>query len=239
VSVDFEVLRVMVWDALVWIVQVSDAFQIVSGISTWHAQKLDIHRPCSLGNREVWVIIKDKKIQGDCKLCKRLRNLIGKKVTATQELNKHHCNGQLISSFIPVQVQCVLHVLTCTHQDVIRHSAKHSAIMAYQLLQSLFVRDPSSRAGLQALAERKSYFSQSPTGKIRGGGGAEKWRSWRPGSALRATPNPRTIHRSGNCQLKDVVTSLWMCGGAPPCCKTSFDLSWSSWGIKHNTNVSR
>jgi hypothetical protein len=49
--------------------------------------------------------------------------------------------------------------LSCTNQDDIRLRAKHSAVKADSFLQSLFVFDPSSCSGLQALAERKPRLS--------------------------------------------------------------------------------
>jgi hypothetical protein len=67
-----------------------------------------------------------------------------------------------------MQVQYVFHLLPSTHQDDIQLRAKFSAIKMGQILQSLFVFDPSSCLGLQALAERKSHLSQSSTGKSQG-----------------------------------------------------------------------
>ena len=59
------------------------------------------------------------------------------------------------------------------------------------------------------------------------------WRLRRTGSGT-----PRPSHRSGNSPFKNIVTSLWMCGGVPPCWKT-FALFSDSWDINHNSNVSR
>jgi hypothetical protein len=50
--------------------------------------------------------------------------------------------------------------------------------------------------------------NKEPQEKVEGG---QIWRSRRPGSG---PPFPRPIHRSGNCLFKNVITSLWMCGGA-------------------------
>jgi hypothetical protein len=89
------------------------------------------------------------EMRGDYKWCEWLNKFIGKKVIATQKLNAHHCKEQLKKFFsYPMQVQYVLHMLRCTHQDDIRLHAKHSAIKADQFLQSLFVFNPSSCSGL-------------------------------------------------------------------------------------------
>jgi hypothetical protein len=77
-------------------------------------------------------------IQSDYKLCERLDKFIGKKVIATQKLKAHNCKEQLKKFFsYPMQVQYVLHLLSCTHQDDIRLRAKHFAIKADRFLQSL------------------------------------------------------------------------------------------------------
>jgi hypothetical protein len=36
------------------------------------------------------------KIQGECKLCERLREFVFENVIATQKLNAHHCEDQHI-----------------------------------------------------------------------------------------------------------------------------------------------
>jgi hypothetical protein len=70
--------------------------------------------------------------------------------------------------FTPMQVQYVLHLLPYTDQNDIQLHAKHFAINADQILQSLFLFDPSSCSGLEALAECKPHLSQSPTRKSQG-----------------------------------------------------------------------
>jgi hypothetical protein len=76
-------------------------------------------------------------------------NLFVKEVTAIQKLNSHHCKEQLKKFFSsPLQLQYVLHLLPCTHQDDIRLRDEHFAIKADQFLQSLFVFESSSCSGL-------------------------------------------------------------------------------------------
>jgi hypothetical protein len=59
----------------------------------------------------------------------------------------------------------MLHLLPCTRQNDIGPRAKYFPIKSDQFLHSMFVFDPSSCSGLQALAERNAHLSQSPTGK--------------------------------------------------------------------------
>jgi hypothetical protein len=101
----------------------------------------------------------------------------------------------------------MLSLLQCTHEDDIRLSVKHFAVQGDQFLQLLFVFDPSNCAGLQTLAERKPLLSQSPTGKSSGvRSGDYRGQEVDP---------PRPTHRLGGCLFKNVLFSLWTCGGAP------------------------
>jgi hypothetical protein len=60
------------------------------------------------------------------------------------------------------------------------------------------------------------------------------WRSQRPESGP-----PQPIHCSGNCLLKNVVISVWMCGGTLSYWKTMSGLFWSRQDINHNSNMSQ
>jgi len=66
---------------------------------------------------------------------------------------------------------------------------------------------------LHWLEERRTHLSESPTTVIERGvesdmviAEARKWNV------------PRLSHLSGDCLVKNVVISLWMCGDAPSCC---------------------
>jgi hypothetical protein len=155
-----------------------------------------------------------------------------KKIIATQTFISHRCKEHLKKfSFIPYE-SSIFALFLALHT-----SGRYSTLSQIfcnkggSIFAALFVFGPSSCSGLQALAERMPHLSQSPTEKSRGGD--QIWRSRREGSG----PPPRPIHRSGNCPFKNVVTSVWMCGGAPSCWKTTFGLSWDSWGINHNANM--
>jgi hypothetical protein len=114
-----------------------------------------------------------------------------------------------------MQVQYVLHLFLCTHQDNIRLQAKHSAIKADQFLQSVFVFDPSSCAGLYTLAERKPHLSQSPTGKSQGWPDLEivEARKWTPlsRSITQATAYSRMLSPHCGCvvALSHVENNIW------------------------------
>jgi hypothetical protein len=73
-----------------------------------------------------------------------------------------------------MQVQYVLHLLPCTHQDDIQLHAKHFAIKLGQFLQSLFVFNPSRHWRNENL-----IFHKAPREKVKGG---QIWRLRRPGS---------------------------------------------------------
>jgi hypothetical protein len=80
-----------------------------------------------------------------------------------REKKTHHYNKQLKKYFsYPMQVQNVLHLLLCMHQDIIQVCAKHSVITAVQFWQLLFIFDHSSYSRLQALVEHKPHLSKSP-----------------------------------------------------------------------------
>jgi len=63
-------------------------------------------------------------------------------------------------------------------------------------------------------------FHKEPQEKVEGD---QIWKLRRPGSG----PHWPS-HLWGNCLFKNGVTSLWMCGGALSCWKTTFGLSWSN-----------
>jgi hypothetical protein len=98
-----------------------------------------------------------------------------------------------------MQGQYVLHLLPSTHQDDVRLRAKHTAINANRILQSLFVFDSSGLSGLQAILGRKPPFSQSPTGKGRGGSDREiaEATNW----TLSADPSLRQLPSQAYCHL--------------------------------------
>jgi hypothetical protein len=74
-------------------------------------------------------------IQSNYKLCEQLHKFTGKKVIITQKLKAHHCKEERRRFVLcPLQVQCMLNLLPCTHQDDVLLRAKHFALKADQAL---------------------------------------------------------------------------------------------------------
>jgi hypothetical protein len=129
-----------------------------------------------------------------------------------------------------MQVQCFLHLLPCTRQDVIRLLAKHSALKVEHFFCSrrwysiLHVVKGCRQWRNVNLVSHKD--SQEKSSGVRSGdrGGQE-------------VDRPRPINRSGNCLFRYVFTSLWICGGTPSCWET-FALSWSCWCINCSCSMS-
>jgi hypothetical protein len=127
-----------------------------------------------------------------------------------------------------MQVQYVLHLLPCTHQDDYLTSCQTFcnkgwsifAIAARTLSLKLF------SCGKQTSSSTKPHRKKSWGVRSGDRGGQE-------------VGHPRPVHCSNNCLFKNVITSLRMCGGVPSWLKTTFSLSWSSWDVKHTFNMSR
>jgi hypothetical protein len=130
-------------------------------------------------------------------------------------------------------IQYVLHLLPSTHQDDTRRRAKHFVIKASQFLELLFIFVPSSYSGLYALAERKPHLSQSNTGKSQVGGGVQVWKSRsETGPPLGQSNTQATVYSR-------MLSPHCGCGGDVPSWWKTFGLSWRSWGINHNSNMSQ
>ena len=109
------------------------------------------------------------------------------------------------ASYYSVQLQD-FQLLPGRHQGNIWLRVEHFIINGVLFLQSLFVLGPQSCQFFLALAEGKHRLSQCHARKY---DGRQKWR------LQRSDKEPSwPKHLSGNCQLKNAVTSLWMCGGA-------------------------
>jgi hypothetical protein len=110
-----------------------------------------------------------------------------------------------------MQVQYVLRLLPCTHQDDIRLRANHSAVKTISFCSCC------SYSNLQVFQSYGHWwngnltFQKAPQEKQRGNRSRDR--------RVQEVDPPWSINRSGNCLFKSVVTSLCMCGGARSCKK--------------------
>jgi hypothetical protein len=143
--------------------------------------------------------------------CESLHEVNAKKVITTENLNLYHCKQQPISFACPMQVQCVLKLLSYTHQYDMRFRAKHSAIKTGQFLQLLFVFEPSRCSRLQDLAKPKPQLSQSHTGEVRGGSDLEivKARNWTTLGRSIAQANAYSRILSPHCGCVVALRLVW------------------------------
>jgi hypothetical protein len=85
-------------------------------------------------------------------------------------------------------------------------------VKAVQCMLLLFLVDCLDCSRLWALAEHKPNLSQSPTGKSQ---------EWSDPEVLEFRKWTCLNHLSGNFLFKNVVTSLWVCGGTLSHCKNN------------------
>jgi hypothetical protein len=107
-----------------------------------------------------------------------------------------------------MQVQNVLYLLLCMHQDNIQVYAKHSVITAAQFWQLLFIfhhylLKVTGTGGTQGSSFKKLHRIKSKRTDLE----IMKARKW----------IPQLNHCPENCLFQKVVTSLWIYGGAPSC----------------------